>query len=340
MLIEIKDNIFSGNDFKGLNFLIQLATYKRRYDLFVDLSLIQDCEFYLRLDNEDRSILEDYFNQSIQNSQAEFPRYTVSNVETQHFNLEEAIRFFVQPVSIILENSLNDAYFVKALIHFFENTGEAERHLENNWIEFENAGGCDNIINFIEGKSQSFNNLPKNNHQYLRILNIMDSDKKFPDDKIRANKLKTLRYLVNNNCSSHILRKRNMENYLPDEMLDSIPHYNVNKDLINIYKMFSNPFQKDFFNISKGFTNKKVKEGVPKKTRVDLEKGVKELYINVSDSNFEILDKGLQIGDFKSVFPKLFENNAITKENLLERVKHQQKNNELQEIVDKILKLL
>lgn len=340
MLIEIKDNIFSGSDFKGLNFLIQLATYKRRYDLFVDLSLIQDFKFYKRLDDEDKSILEDYFNQCIQNSQAECPQYTVSDTGTEHFNLEEAIRFFVQPVSIILENSLNDAYFLKALMHFFDDTGEAKKHLENNWIQFENAGGCDNIINFIEGKSQSFNNLPKNNPRYLRVLNIMDSDKKFANDKIRANKLKTLRYLVNNNCSSHILRKRNMENYLPDEMLDFTPHYNVNRDLINIYKMFSNPFQKDFFNISKGFTNKKVKEGVLKKTRADLEQGVKELYIDVSDSDFEILDKGLQIGDFKSEFPKLFEHDAITKENLLDRVRHQQKNNELQEIVDKILKLL
>ena len=61
---------------------------------------------------------------------------------------------------------------------------------------------------------------------------------------------------------------------------------------------------------------------------------------SVSDSDFEILDKGLQISDFKSEFPKLFENTSITKENLLDRVKHQQKDDELQEIVDKILKLL
>ena len=340
MLIEIKDNIFSGNDFKGLNFLIQLATYKHRYDLFVDLSIIQDFEFYKRLDDEDKSILEDYFNQSIQNSQAECPRYTVSDTEPKHFNLEEAIRFFVQPLSIILENSLNDAYFIKALIHFFDDTGEAKRHLENNWIQFENAGGCDNIINFIKGKSQSFNNLPKINQQYLRIINIMDSDRKFPDDKIRANKLKTLRYLVSNNCSSHILRKRNMENYLPDEVFDFIPRANINRNLIDIYKNFTNPFQKDFFNISKGFTNKKDEKGVPKKTRADLEEGVKELYSDVPDTDFEILDKGLQIGDFKSEVPKLFEHDTITKENLLERVRHQQKYNELQEIVDKILKLL
>lgn len=340
MLIEIKDNIFSGNDFKGLNFLIQLSTYKHRYDLFVDLSSVQDFEFYKRLDSEDKSILEDYFNQSIQNSQAECPRYTVSGTGIEHFNLEEAIRFFVQPVSIILENSLNDAYFIKALIRFFDNTGEVTKHLNNNWIQFENAGGCDNIINFIEGKSQSFNNLPKNNYQYLRIMTVMDSDKKFLNDKLRPNKLKTLRYLIGNNCSSHILRKRNMENYLPNEILDSTPRYNTNKDLINIYKNFNNPFQKDFFNISKGFTNKKP-DKMPK-TRFDLEEGIQNLYdlSSISESDFEILDKGLKIADFKSEFPKLFENTAITKENLLDRVRHQQKNNELQEIVDKILKLL
>jgi hypothetical protein len=338
MLIEIKDNIFSGNDFRGLNFLIQLATYKHRYDLFVDLSLIQDFEFYKRLDYDDKSILEDYFNQSIQNSKC--PQYIVSDTETEHFNLEEAIRFFIQPVSIILENSLNDAYFVKALMLFFDETGGAIRHLNNNWIQFENAGGCDNIINFIEGKSQSFNNLPKNNYQYLRVVTIMDSDRKFSNDILRANKLKTLRHLVNNSCSCHILRKRSMENYLPDEIFDLTPYFNNNKELVRIYKNFTNPFQKDFFDISKGFTNKKPNK-MPK-TRADLEEGIRNLYdiSSVPDSDFEILDKGLQIGDFKSVFPKLFEHDAITKQNLLDRVMHQQKNNELQEIVDKILKLL
>lgn len=337
MLIEIKDNIFSGNDFKGLNFLIQLATYKHRYDLFVDLSIIQDFEFYKRLDNEDKSILEDYFNQSIQNSQAECPQYTVSDIGIEHLNLEEAIRFFVQPISIILENSLNDAYFIKALMHFFDDTREAKRHLENNWIQFENAGGCGNVINFIDSKTQPFKNFTKDCYQYLRILIIMDSDKKFSDDTLDLNKEKILIFSNTNNFECHILSKRSMENYLPDEVFDFIPRANINRNLIDIYRNFPNPFQKDFFNISKGFTNKKKGE-----IRSDLDIGVQQLYdvLTVPESDFEILDKGLQIGDFKSVFPKLFEHNAITKENLLERVKHQQKNNELQEIVDKILKLL
>ena len=165
----------------------------------------------------------------------------------------------------------------------------------------------------------------------------MDSDKKFPDDTLDLNKEKISNFSTINNFECHILSKRSMENYLPDEVFDFIPRANINRNLIDIYKNFPNPFQKDFFNISKGFTNKKKRE-----IRSDLDTGVQQLYnvLTVPDSDFEILDKGLQIGDFKSVFPKLFEHNEITKENLLDRVRHQQKNNELQEIVDKILKLL
>ena len=169
MIVEIKEDIFKGNDFKGLNYLIQILTYKQRYQLFVDWSIINSTELYQKFDIDDQQEIEASYNKII--TEGTESKYIISeNKNSCYFNIEEAIRFFIQPVSIILENSLNDQYLLRAIIKYFDNTGEVQRQLDNGWIQFENAGGCGNVENFIKGKLQSFNNFQKNNKSSYKIL--------------------------------------------------------------------------------------------------------------------------------------------------------------------------
>ena len=151
MIVEIKEDIFKGNDFKGLNYLIQILTYKQRYQLFVDWSIINSTELYQKFDIDDQKEIEESYNKIILEGTLE-PKYIISENDSSYFDIEEAIRFFNQPVSIILENSLNDQYLLRAIIKYFDNTGEVQRQLDNGWIQFENAGGCGNVENFIKGK--------------------------------------------------------------------------------------------------------------------------------------------------------------------------------------------
>jgi cob(I)alamin adenosyltransferase len=334
MLIEIKEDIFRDNDFKGLNFLIQLATYKDRYDLFIDLSLVQNTASYLRLDNDDKAILEGYFDRFIQNSE-KLPKFIVSGENNDGYNLQESIRFLNQPVAIVIENSLNDAYFLKALIRLFDESGNIQRHLDNNWLQFENAGGYTNIENFISAKLQMFDKLLKANKYYLRCFVIMDSDKTYLRQKLDTKKRDIRTWLNTRSIPCHILEKRNIENYLPDKGFDLITDSNC-QAWIRIYRNL-NAVQRDFFNISQGITNKK--KGSTQ-TRANLELNVQNLYSTISENDFEILDKGLKMHNFKSEFPKLFEHLLITKVSLLERTSHQQNPNELQEIINKIAELL
>jgi hypothetical protein len=337
MRIEIKKDIFESNDFKSLNYLVQICTYKGRYDLFVDMSQVSGNILYQKLDEDDKEILENSFNSSIQSSFNSNIYVTTQSNNTNEFNMEEAIRYLIQPVSLILENSLNDAYFIQALVRCFPNTTKIQKHLANNWLQFENAGGCDNIRNFIEGKLQSFNNLSKPNYEYLRCFVLMDSDKKFQNQLLEGSQKITLRDLVRNNIAKHFLRKRCMENYLPDEVFDEINDRNC-RNWISIYKTLSSE-QKDFLNFSKGFS-KKDNDGTPKVARINQSSEVRDLYINLSENDYNTLDDGIQLTSFKDNFPKLFNNTKVTKENLLRRTSHQKRPRELQEILDKITKLL
>ena len=260
MVVEIKDDIFKGRDFKGLNYLIQILTYKQRYALFVEHTLIRDTELYNKLDEDDKKEIEENFNRIITEGLPS-SHFITENSTFNQFNIEEAIRFFNQPISIILENSLNDQYFISAIIHHFDSLGETKRHLENGWIQFENAGGCSNIQNFIMGKLQSFNNLTikygKQNNLYLRCFVVLDSDKEYPTMANKPAYDKLFPFLTDNCIPSHILEKREMENYMPDDVFDDIA---TSPDLRKWFDVYVNltEQQKDYLDNEKGFTKKVV----------------------------------------------------------------------------------
>ncbi len=341
MIIEIRPDLFDKEPFKNLNYFIQLATYKNRYKLFVDISLAQTYPSYARLDTADIELLTAYFNSVMltQNKSLHKPDYLISTnpQKINELNLEEAIRMFGSNVVIILENSLNDSYFVKSLIYNFDNTGDLIYQIENNWIKFENGGGCTNIENVIKSLLIPFENLPKESYKYLRCFVLLDSDRDSPNKNINYKHTNLEDFLKAHEIKYHILEKRTMENYMP------LPVYNKYMPLFSVWInafLHLTDAQKDYLNISKGFS-KKNGAGVSILLRAQLDNEVQLLYSNVSETNYLTLDQGLNISNFKSEFPKEFLSNAqVNKTTLLERTRNQQNPNEFDEILLKIKELL
>ena len=333
MLVEIRADIFASNYFKELNTLIQTLTYKGRYDLFVDIQQTSTSNLYKRLDSEDQEILQLSFNKYIQEGLSS--DILVSETDTEHLNLDEAIRYLSQPVSIVLENSQNDSYFLKAMFRHLDEKGVAQKHLDEGWLQFENAGGAGNIKNFIEGKMQSFDSLPKAKHHYLRAFVLIDSDRKHKDDGISRDKQNVVAFLNKNQIPNHCLAKREMENYLPDEAFEEILD---NRNFVDAYLRLT-PEQKDYFDIEKGLPNKRFKQ---------LDENVQTLYDSLSNSDKELFRtqdlKKINSSareNFKSDFPKLFLSEKVNKDNLLMRCEHHANDSlELPNLLSSILKLL
>lgn len=342
MRIKIENQVFEKNDFKSLNFLIQLCTFENRYNLFVDITKeLKSTYTYERLDIDDRKEIEEQFNSyyqnSIDNSNINYFIVDEELEEKNKFTLNEAIRFFIQPISIILENSKNDAHFLNAIFKYFDENNRILNYIQKGWIQFENAGGCGNIQNFIEGKLQSFNSLPKQNKSsYLKCFVIMDSDKKHQNDSIDSKKQETLSFLRANFIENHILEKRSIENYVPIEAIETLKSNSNYSNWIDAYKNLEET-QKDFFSIENGLDKKN--PSVKNKNQINTE--THYLFDNIliePISNCILLNgiKSKGYGDFKTNFPKLFENNMVTKENLSSRAG----NDELERIVSKINQLL
>lgn len=335
MWINITTDIFEKSDFKGLNFLYQILSYnptistKPRYNIAIDVEKVKNTENFKKLSSIEPNIvsfLEDELSYYVTSSKT--PYKITSKKNKLNYNIEEAILFLNQPVSIILENNKNDAEFILAIIrHFGMNDGynKAEEHICNGWLQFQNAGGCTNIPNFIEGFFLQFKAIAiKNNRNlldYFRGIIIVDSDKEFKSQPIKdehKNLLKKLKILgvdvsqildkttgeiLNKNSNFHILEKRMMENYLPREVFQEIKRQIdrlANQDLKNwldAYLNITSKEQLDFLNIPDGFPPKdnKFENGTRKPIKCEI---LTLFQLNPSDIHFQKLDKGFNFKGF------------------------------------------
>jgi len=351
MWIEINKDIFETSEFKSLNYLYQILSWFPndsipRYKVFIDLEKVKNTDNYKKLkgievlfDEFLNAQFDEFINISPQRAKSD---YKITKLKkNNHFNVEEAIRFFNQPVSIILENNKNDSSFIIAIINYFDNKGVVKEHLKNNWIKFENAGGCSNIGNFLDAFLKGYDDLAvKNNRElsdYFRGMVILDSDLEYPTQSPKHTKL--IDTLTKKGITNiHVLEKRMMENYMPDEIFKQLrdeplpktlnkPWLNKYKKWINVY-LNLNDVQKNHLKI----TGAKISS--------DNHAGKQALYNNLSPIQKTILNDGfyfINADEHKNKFPLLFiESTKVNKHTLNQKCG----TGELQDIFGKILELL
>jgi hypothetical protein len=260
-----------------------------------------------------------------------------------------------------LENNKNDSQFITAIITHFgsiDGKNKAQEHLNNGWLQFENAGGCSNIPNFVEGFLERFRKIANKNNRkisdYFRGIIIIDSDKEFESQSSKHDDLiSKLNGLGINALKIHILEKRMMENYLVKEVFEDIQRQHAvqnNVDLKEWLEVFLNLNDKqlNYINISDGFPPKKDKYDGSGSRKPVVNEILTLFALSLNDVNFQKLDKGFKFqgfdergnlkigGSFKQEFPDLFRKPIINKQSLEAR----DCNGELQRISDKINQLL
>lgn len=329
MIVELKEDIFEQEQFVGLNPLIQICFYQDRHRVLVNYNSICKTYGFNQLSQVDKDILEQQFNAQVQ-AVEQIPNIEVSEKkENSYFSIDEAIRYLNQPVSIILENNLNDGFFLRAIFKYIDKDKLLLKHYDNGWLQIENAGGCANVDNFIEGKALSFETLPKNKYKYLRCIVVLDSDRNYPTEPLKNEYNILIAKYLPLEIYIHILEKRSMENYLPIEVYPYLEGP-IAKRFINAFTSLT-PTQIDFYDIRFGFEGKE---------RVDLEIQRANHYKSVSNSNYEVLKNGSGLANFKSSFPKFMDHHQVFSETLQNRTKHQSDASELDNIVNEIKKIL
>jgi hypothetical protein len=334
MWIEIKSDVFEdGQNVSELRKLIQDLCYKHKYEIFVDLTNVSEMSSFKDIYDDLKEIINAYYNRYVtENTDITYSVSTNNDGSNKCFTPELAIKFFNLPFLIILENSDNDGYFVDCLIsNFKKSSKKIKKFKDENWLEYGNLGGCGNIRHFIERLKKNFNG----DNIFLKCFVLLDSDLEYPQIP-NPKRIDIENYLKENNVPFHFLEKREIENYLSDEVFESI---DANDEFIKTYLKKLTSIQKDFIDIENGF-------GLNAQA---LEKSKPEVYslfitenenVKERESKLNSLRNGIKakFDDFKNDLPKLFEN--VTQEGLIERTKDQNNPNELKEILSKVSKLL
>jgi len=269
-----------------------------------------------------------------------------SELEDKIFSLHEACDYVNSTAVILLENDLNDGRFIRVIEKIFETQYDFEDLLRNNIIDIRHSGGTDikNRILFLLSKC---NQSPK----YLRALAIVDGDSRYPNDTTfenypkqqETNENSDAYYCKKNGVSYYVLKKRSLENYMPDEVYDN-NRDKFGEDWVNAYLTLS-PQQKDYYYIAEGFY-KDIPKANKEKGELEFDKlpqGVQTLFHDVSEGNYQHLLHGPNLhGSFKSEFPKFFNDPHMCKTALQNRVNHPHSADpdELIHIVEEIRQLL
>lgn len=170
------------------------------------------------------------------------------------------------PLYIVVENKDSDGKFIRNIYNYFSQNKFEKMEKDNKIQIIHGSGG--NVKLSIE----AFTNP-------CRLLGIVDSDKKYPDDSIGQKKDKQELIKICNERGFHliILERREIENYIPDKAIKKWKPKSGSKiSEINQYFLL-NEKQKSYFDIKHGLKIKDFKE--PK---------VRELYNNIYEIYKEI----------------------------------------------------
>lgn len=366
--IKIESSVFKTAKYEDIVFLTQIFQWSPlnsipRYNYFVDIisySDIEQFDNFKKLPEINRKFIKEQFVKAVQSGKRNNYNYLITNGShrgNNEFTLQKAIRFFLTPVSIVLENSLNDSYFLNSIFNHFDDKSNGKltlmEYLKNGWIHYVNAGGWTNVENYINGIIHSLSDFTTNPNKYIRCFVLVDSDRQYENYDITS-KHDLRDRLEQKGVRFHILNKRAMENYMPDQMIYELAKLSFltknkkkHQDWIDVYTYLVSK-QKDYLNYQKGFPKEEDTKNNKKRNLQSMP--IQELYTSVvkpdlniiSDSNYEILDNGLkEFPKFKDEFPKLFQDSRyVYRKSLLEREGGTDNENEFQEIIQKINSLL
>jgi hypothetical protein len=340
MIFSFNDDIFNDLNDDTLHLLDKIwINSLGRHDLFIGdnrlLDAIINSDWYKEgIRKSSKEYIDSCFRASI-NIKRRNVNIIVSN-EEECYTLVEADEILNKTFHLILENIEYDKYFFQAIVNCFINESKKVKlHLEKGWLIVVNGGG-NNISNVLNEKKVRYNKpeFPKHASIYLRSFVIIDSDKKYPSENEVSNEKQNL---LNNIkevlvTSYHVLKKREIENYLPDETFKSIRH---NDDFVNAY-LSLNDLQKDYLDVENGLPDKNIDQLTPDELK-DLYSDLVNPHLNtLRKSKLILKDDELKVLHFKQNYPKMFLHKTVNKNSLKERAN----SDELEEILHKLTILL
>lgn len=327
MYVYLNTNLFSEQQyFRDLDRIIHFfedGKHKWIVESDEDIDAILDSEWLNSQGDRVRPITAEFIERAYRdlihtsiNERKNRRTIQVNRNDNQHvISIKFAIDYLNEPLYILVENEFSDSTFLNALFRCFRKKGKKIRKaITHNWLQYYNAGGKTMINKIIEDRVKRIP-LP------IRLFVFTDSDKNSPEHNPKSTQ--SIVDLCNTNqIPFHILYKREIENYLPEEALLKVPNQ-LHQLTHTLFAL--DPMLQDFYDLEKGFRKHK-----------------NPIFDNISNEQRNTLKPGYDQHGYepKKELHLLFNDESINRKSLNAKCKHQNKPDELYNILEKITNLL
>jgi hypothetical protein len=176
-----------------------------------------------------------------------------------HCNPDRLVAFLTLPVAVIVEDIHSDAEWFKAVANTLRPRLARRMTGTRPSIEFKHAGGISQIPNEIERLAAIYRRMRLAEHLPLRVVAISDSDAKLPgapSSQARAVQSTAAREGID----AHVLRKRTIENYVPDDTL--LAYASVRREKLSAANYITkfNGKARDHYPMKDGITEHEIEE--------------------------------------------------------------------------------
>jgi len=149
-----------------------------------------------------------------------------------------------EPGRLLVENDESDAAFVEAMVEAHGAT-DLWYAFQNDWLVFDHAGGGGNIPRRLRDLASRHPGPP-------RFMALTESDRQTPSSPNSRAAEEVLTCAQELQCQAVVLRKRETENYLPDEALHLLNAHRPHRPRLRAFQKLSEA-QRDHFDMKRGF---------------------------------------------------------------------------------------
>jgi hypothetical protein len=251
MKFTIEPDVINSNDQELLNRIWYGIKYPNEFVLMSDeqLDAWAESNWIDNVTDDTGLVIKQCMTNWQQSAKNNLTNFCLINLHGQDntFKPDEAILFLSQPFLVFVENASTDGNFLNALINLFPKQSKQIVRFKNK-LQFSilNGGGS-SLLDSIKVKINELERISNPPSKFVRIFVLVDSDKKFSTDKYKEGLTELIDYCILHSIPYHVFEKREMDNYLPDELIEKLSVACSTSFLENYRKL--SEIEKDFLDL-------------------------------------------------------------------------------------------
>ncbi|WP_157099532.1 hypothetical protein [Microbispora sp. ATCC PTA-5024] len=212
MRVDLHRDVFKADGFELIITLMRLFV-EDRHQWFVNPDDIDDVVAYFLEHAPTKAIVySDLARKSLVAQSRPAPVFSAP-LKVLSESLADHVADLSRPARVVVENRTADGAFIVAIAHVFAAADILRAHTEG-WFEFVQSGGSGEIHKVVLAELGTF-------RKVARVTFLLDSDRGTADQVSKYEKV--LSDLQKLGIKGHVLKYREMENYIPNRALAAIP---------------------------------------------------------------------------------------------------------------------